>query len=269
MHAYVGNLTNERCSLLQAIRTYYKPKEKGEGAADDEAMVSTFDLAFPGAWPLERIDGNYTRFGMPRLPVWLQFQPEFTPDMGSTFENWLGDIGGANGIPELVKTCLRSFLVQARRPPLFPPFYQKLTARRMRRTWPPHRSPYGAHGTTSCATSGRPTRPSCSASTTARRPTRSAPSSPQATCAAGGSASARTSTPSATAGSAPSTPPRASVATCSAPRTTTPAPSTVAPSAARESSRLSSSSKSRSSSRPASRTSRRPSVPPSSASPPT
>ena len=77
-------------------------------------MVSTFDLPFPGAWPLDRADGYYTRFGMPRLPIWLQFQPEFTPEMGSTFENWLGDVGGANGIPELVKTCLRSFLVQVK-----------------------------------------------------------------------------------------------------------------------------------------------------------
>ena len=74
--------------------------------------MSTFDFPFPGAWPLEDTDGVYTKFGMPPLAIWLDWKPEFTPDEDSNFDNWLADMGGANGIPELVKTCLRSFLVQ-------------------------------------------------------------------------------------------------------------------------------------------------------------
>ena len=157
----------------QAIRKYYKPKEKGEAAPDEEALVSTFDFPFPGAWPLEDTDGVYTKFGMPPLAIWLDWKPEFTPDEDSNFDNWLADMGGANGIPELVKTCLRSFLVQVRRICLafpvsrliFPPLY-RISRRTRRRS--------GARGTTFCATSAPPTRPSCCASTTATRRTRSA-----------------------------------------------------------------------------------------------
>lgn len=52
------------------------------------------------------------KFGAPPLPIWHQFNPGAAPDIDMSFENWLVDIGGANGLPELTKTCLRSFYVQ-------------------------------------------------------------------------------------------------------------------------------------------------------------
>ena len=118
MQTFVNNLSNERAGLMQAIRTYFKKKDKsqkedeGDNEESGEAMVANFDLPCVGAWPLERVDGQYTKFGLPPLPMWLEFKPEFKPEMGTTFDNWLADIGGSNGIPELTKTCLRSFLVQ-------------------------------------------------------------------------------------------------------------------------------------------------------------
>lgn len=116
MHAYVNNLSNERAGLMRALKDFNKPKGKDRECDDDDdggdALMAVFDLPCVGAWPLEREDGWYTKFGMPPLPLWLEFRPEFKPDMDSTFDNWLASIGGSNGIPELTKTCLRSFLVQ-------------------------------------------------------------------------------------------------------------------------------------------------------------
>jgi len=55
---------------------------------------------------------DVVKFGAPPLPIWHQFCPEATPEVHISFENWLVNIGGANGLPELTKTCLRSFCVQ-------------------------------------------------------------------------------------------------------------------------------------------------------------
>jgi len=119
MHAYVSNLSEERAAFARALKEFYKPKPKGgkdkdkdKEDDDDEALPAVYDLPCTGAWPLERLDGEYTRFGLPPLPLWLEFRPEFKPDVETTFDNWLASMGGSNGIPELTKTCLRSFLVQ-------------------------------------------------------------------------------------------------------------------------------------------------------------
>lgn len=136
MHAYVTNLSNLRAEFMRALKDYYKPKERegkkdgakkdarpapaaaaaepGEEDEESEESFTLYQLDCPGGWPLQR-DGaarEYTRFGLPRLPLWLAFEPEFRPDLQTSMDNWLADLGGANGIPELVKTCLRSFLVQ-------------------------------------------------------------------------------------------------------------------------------------------------------------
>lgn len=115
MYAYVNNLSNERAGLLQSIKQCYKGKKKGEEQPEenDESAMGSFELNCPGAWPLERNeDGEYTKFGLPKLPIWLNFRYEMTLDCNATQESWQADIGGTNGIPELPKTCLRSFLVQ-------------------------------------------------------------------------------------------------------------------------------------------------------------
>jgi hypothetical protein len=131
MHAYVTNMSNLRAEFMRALKDYNKPREKekkdgkakdktsdvaepGEEDAEDESMFTVYKLDCAGGWPLERSTSGrvYTSFGLPRLPLWLDFEAEFKPDFTTTMDNWLADVGGANGIPELVKTCLRSFLVQ-------------------------------------------------------------------------------------------------------------------------------------------------------------
>lgn len=131
MHAYVTNMSNLRAEFMRALKDYYKPREKeakkdgkkdgkfntvaepGEEGEDVEETYTLYRLDCAGGWPLQRsADREYSRFGLPRLPLWLAFEPEFKPDPQTTMDNWLADVGGANGIPELVKTCLRSFLVQ-------------------------------------------------------------------------------------------------------------------------------------------------------------
>ena len=121
MHAYVNNLSNERAGFMRAIKDFNKPKEKDKDKGKDrerddddggDALMAVFDLPSVGAWPLERANGEYTKFGLPPLPLWLDFRPEFKPEVDTSFDNWLACAGGSNGIPELTKTCLRSFLVQ-------------------------------------------------------------------------------------------------------------------------------------------------------------
>ena len=117
MHAHVANVANERRGLTQHLKVYYKPKSKEEKQDNpddiDEAPVTSFQLDCAGAWPLERSEeGLYCKFGLPPLPLWLSFCPETVLDSTISQENWLVEIGGPNGIPELTKTCLRSFLVQ-------------------------------------------------------------------------------------------------------------------------------------------------------------
>jgi len=90
-----------------------KDKDSPNDPEETDEANGTFELPCPGAWPLERSgEGEYTKFGLPRLPIWLNFRYEMTLDCNATQENWQADIGGTNGIPELPKTCLRSFLVQ-------------------------------------------------------------------------------------------------------------------------------------------------------------
>ena len=178
MQAYVSNLSNERAGFEQALKSYYKPRDKkdaadaGDGEENGEAMVANFDLPCVGAWPLARVDGEYTKFGLPPLPLWLEFKPEFRPEMLTSFDNWLADIGGSNGIPELTKTCLRSFLVQVGACPVHLVSPRAASHSLARRTSARRRSRSGRRGPTSCATTGRRTRRSCCASTTATRRTR-------------------------------------------------------------------------------------------------
>jgi len=150
MQAYVSNLSNERAGFEQALKSYYKPRDKKDAAAD----------------------GEYTKFGLPPLPLWLEFKPEFRPEMLTSFDNWLADIGGSNGIPELTKTCLRSFLVQVGACPVHLVSPRAASHSLARRTSARRRSRSGRRGPTSCATTGRRTRRSCCASTTATRRTR-------------------------------------------------------------------------------------------------
>lgn len=117
MHEYVNNLGNERNGFMQFLKALNKPKKKkdeGQEEEEEEEAASVATLLCPGAWPLAFQEGTqeYTKWGMPPLPLWLDFRPETNPDPSATFENWLADVGGPNGIPELTKTCLRSFLVQ-------------------------------------------------------------------------------------------------------------------------------------------------------------
>ena len=118
MHEYVNNLVNERAAFMQFLKVYYKPRgkkkagEEEQPEEEEEEAASVATLACPGAWPLASDGAVFTRWGMPKLPLWLEFRPETNPDPSATFDNWLADVGGPNGIPELTKTCLRSFLVQ-------------------------------------------------------------------------------------------------------------------------------------------------------------
>jgi hypothetical protein len=119
--AYTLKCNDDYVDLSKFIKEFYKTKDKRKGndeeGAVDQNVDRTFTLSSPGGWPLEvKHDDNgdieVTRFGAPPLPIWHLFCPENTPEIGTNFENWLVDIGGGNGLPELTKTCLRSFCTQ-------------------------------------------------------------------------------------------------------------------------------------------------------------
>ena len=124
MHNYITNATNEYTKFTQYLEEFAKSdkpkKRKKDPQSDDEeseaAGAKTYNLNCLGGWPLEgrtKADGTmeYTKFGLPQLPVMLFFRPECTPDT-SSFENWMATMGGPNGLPELVKAVLRCFFVQ-------------------------------------------------------------------------------------------------------------------------------------------------------------
>jgi hypothetical protein len=125
MREYVINLSNEYVDFSKQLRAFYKPKRKAKGEEGDEPeddggmlydpAMSAIKMRSPGLWPLEMLSGEYTKFGLPPLPMWLAFSPEMEPSINGTFETWLIDVGGANGLPELNKACMRSFWVQVRR----------------------------------------------------------------------------------------------------------------------------------------------------------
>jgi len=109
----VDNYVNERAGLAQCIKKYYKPKEKGEDkeAAQDDDSVS-YNLPCWGGWPLAYNHAGFSKFGLPPLPLYLEFAPEHRPDYYGGFDTWLASMGGPNGIPKLTNTVIRAFLVQ-------------------------------------------------------------------------------------------------------------------------------------------------------------
>ena len=110
MQIYLDNLANERAGFEVILAKVNAPKDKDNKEAG-EALAMELDN--PGAWPLARNENRtYTRFGMPMLPVWLNFMPEF-PATGLQKEKWLALIGGASGLPEVVKLSTRTFLVRS------------------------------------------------------------------------------------------------------------------------------------------------------------
>lgn len=111
MHKNVDLMDRARKQLVRELEKFNvekKKKDDEEETADDDEV----DLLCLGGWPLARDSGNrICRWGLPPVPIILNFDPSFNTDAYDKFKYWLVNIDGPNGIPELVKNCLRFYLV--------------------------------------------------------------------------------------------------------------------------------------------------------------
>ena len=107
MHLQINVIGQYYNSLTDGLDQYYKPKEKTEKGSSKE--FEPIELAFAGGWPLQTDeDGVITCFSLPPFPIMLQF--DLSVVQAITQDTWLTNMGGADGIPEIVKAILRSFL---------------------------------------------------------------------------------------------------------------------------------------------------------------
>jgi len=131
MHRYVNCLVKARRQVSKGIKQLAlknaEKKRKNGGDLEDieerndlsqqedsdgeDTMGPNKELFCTGGWPLEKEEEVIVSWGLPKLPLYLQFEAEFTPDINSHFNYWIVDAGGPNGIPEVTKACLRFYLV--------------------------------------------------------------------------------------------------------------------------------------------------------------
>jgi hypothetical protein len=121
MHNYINCMVKGREEVANKIVASMAAKKSkktsneddaDEPAEDGEAEEEGKDLMCLAGWPLQEDDqGVVNAWGLPRLPLYLDFRPEFSPELSSRFPMWIVDAGGPNGIPEVIKACLRFFLV--------------------------------------------------------------------------------------------------------------------------------------------------------------
>jgi len=115
MHLHVNHLMKARKQLTEAIqeaiaKNSKKNKDK-DADQDEEEQQERLKLFCVGAWPLHNDGHHFDSWGLPPLPIMLHFEPEFSPDVFANFDYWIVEAGGPSGIPELIKACLRFYLV--------------------------------------------------------------------------------------------------------------------------------------------------------------
>ncbi len=111
MHQYIDVVSDFRTKMQKALDKFNveKKKKDDEEEEEEEPMPELFCI---GAWPLAcNSQGKFCRWGLPKLPIFMNFEPMFKVEPNERFKYWLVSVDGANGIPELVKTCLRFYMV--------------------------------------------------------------------------------------------------------------------------------------------------------------
>jgi len=94
-------------SVADGLDQFHKPKDKTDKAPAKE--FEPVELAFPGGWPSQTDeDGVITCFSLAPFPIQLLF--DLSVVQATNQDTWLTNMGGADGIPEIVKAILRSFL---------------------------------------------------------------------------------------------------------------------------------------------------------------
>lgn len=114
MHKNVDQMDKARKHLQKELEKFNVDKKKKDEEDEEAAEEDEVDLVSPGGWPLSKDrNGRFCQWGLPPLPIFLDFDPNFNTDAFDKFKYWLVNIDGANGLPELVKTCLRFYLVSS------------------------------------------------------------------------------------------------------------------------------------------------------------
>lgn len=117
MHIHVDCIQEYRVDFDAQLQKYMRSKTETKGADKEESEARKFALEALqpcGMWPLKTDSRDrYVKWGLPPLPIYLSFEPSFTVDAMERFRFWLVNIDGANGLPEVVKTCLRAYTVSS------------------------------------------------------------------------------------------------------------------------------------------------------------
>lgn len=96
MHTHVDVVVKARLELAKAIQKFNTPKPKKKDTDEEEAEDETvFELMCVGAFPLEQQDDTFevTLWGLPKLPIYMNFETEFTPDASVNFDFWVVEAG--------------------------------------------------------------------------------------------------------------------------------------------------------------------------------
>ena len=94
MHAHVNHLMKAREQLTQEIqKNIVKSNKKSKDADEEEEEHEKLQLFCVGAWPLHHDSQIFDVWGLPPLPIYMQFQPEFSPDVFANFDFWVVEAG--------------------------------------------------------------------------------------------------------------------------------------------------------------------------------
>lgn len=96
MHTHVDVIIKARSELSKAIQKFNTPKPKKKDTDEEDGEDETvFELMCVGAYPLEQKEETFevTLWGLPRLPIFMNFETEFTPDAAMNFDFWIVEAG--------------------------------------------------------------------------------------------------------------------------------------------------------------------------------
>jgi hypothetical protein len=92
----------------------------------DSGLQPDFEQRFAGGWPLE-FDSTFRiiKFGLPPFPLLHDFVYD---SQVSSFQVWLSNIGGPDGLPELTQALLRAFQSKSSKVEVYPNIKHFITA---------------------------------------------------------------------------------------------------------------------------------------------
>jgi hypothetical protein len=98
MHLHVDHIGKSRAQLTKAIqKAALKEAQKAKKSKDDDEVDEVEEIVqlfCVGAWPLHyNAENKFDCWGLPMIPIYLNFEPEFSPDIFGNFDFWIVEAG--------------------------------------------------------------------------------------------------------------------------------------------------------------------------------